>query len=229
MILPTVQLRVTRLHKSKICNLALASYILGGYDLLLGQDFQSLGMSNSQEPPFIPVPVPPEYSVQWPPPSKQISMPSPVPGPAPVPVSRHPIDLPPGDPKINSPSLPVPLECTEHCQAPSLPNGEQSPDPIPVPDPALVSLPEHVPDLHSRGPSSDLLSSPGLALLPMPVREMDSSDHSGSSPKGAALQPLPELVIATRGPPTPTRISSSLSQPTDASVSKDSATPQLAD
>ncbi|XP_066961168.1 CREB-regulated transcription coactivator 1-like [Macrobrachium rosenbergii] len=123
-------------------------------------------MSNSQEPPFIPLPVPPEYSVQWPPPSEQISKPIRVPDPAPVPVPKHPIDLPPGDPKIDSQSLPVPLECTEQCQAPSVPNGEQSQNPTPLPDPALVPVPEHAPDLHSRGPSSD------------------SSNHSGSSLKG---------------------------------------------
>ncbi|XP_066979650.1 diacylglycerol kinase kappa-like [Macrobrachium rosenbergii] len=129
-------------------------------------------MNNSQEPP--------EYSVQWPSPSMQISNPSPVPGPAPVPVPRHPIDLPPGDSKIDSQSLPVPLECTEQYQAPSVLNGEQSPNPIPVPDPALVPVPEHAPDLHSRDPSSDPFSLPVLAMLPVPVREMDSSPFERS-------------------------------------------------
>ncbi|XP_064101550.1 uncharacterized protein LOC135212099 [Macrobrachium nipponense] len=41
LILPTVQLRVTRPHFSKVCTLAVASYIPGGYDLLLGQDMKS--------------------------------------------------------------------------------------------------------------------------------------------------------------------------------------------
>ncbi|XP_066965647.1 zyxin-like [Macrobrachium rosenbergii] len=118
-------------------------------------------MSNSHKPPFIPLPVPPEYSVQWPPPSKQISKPSPLPGLAPVPVPKHPIDTPPGDPTIGSQSLPVPLECTEQCQAPSILDRKQSPNPIPVPDPALVPVPEHTPDLPSRDPNQDppLLSS----------------------------------------------------------------------
>ncbi|XP_066958056.1 uncharacterized protein [Macrobrachium rosenbergii] len=128
-----------------------------------------------------------------------------------MPVPRHPIDLPPGDPKIDSQSLPVPLECTEQCQAPSIPNGEQSPNPIPVPGPALVPVPEHASDLHSRDPSSDPLSSSGLAPLL----------------NGAVSQPMPELVIATHEPPTPSRTSSSLSRSSaDSSVSKDSATPQ---
>ncbi|XP_066961413.1 uncharacterized protein [Macrobrachium rosenbergii] len=142
-------------------------------------------------PPFIPLPVPSEYFVQWPPPSKQISKPSP------VPVPWHPIDLPPGDPKIDSQSLPVPL-------------------------------PGHAPDLYSRDPSLDPLSSPGLGPLPVLVRELDSPDQSRSSPTGVASQPVPELVITSCEPPTPTRTSSSLSQSSaDTSMSKDSATPQL--
>ncbi|XP_064084380.1 uncharacterized protein LOC135200056 [Macrobrachium nipponense] len=48
LILPTVQLRVTRPHFSKVCTLAVASYIPGGYDLLLGQDMKS--PSHSKQP-----------------------------------------------------------------------------------------------------------------------------------------------------------------------------------
>ncbi|XP_066952534.1 uncharacterized protein [Macrobrachium rosenbergii] len=216
-----------------------ASYIPGGYDLLLGQDFlspskiqqsgfpnpssYSLGMRNSQEPPFIPLPVPPEYSVQWPSPSKQISKPSPVPGPAPVPVPRHPIDLLPGDPKINSQSLPAPLECTVQCQALSIPNGEQSPNPIPGP------VSEQAPDLHLRDPSLGPLSLASLVPPPVLVRETDSPDHSGSSPTCAASQPVPELVIATYMPPMSSRTSSSPSQSSaDENMSKNSAIPLLA-
>ncbi|XP_066962150.1 uncharacterized protein [Macrobrachium rosenbergii] len=130
-------------------------------------------MSKSHQPAFIPMSLPPEYNVQWPPPSEQISTPSPVPGPAPMTVPKCPRDLPPGDPKIDSQSLPVPL---------------------------------------SREPSPDPLSSPILAPLPVPVGETDSSNHSGSSPKGTAVQPIPKLVIATCKPPTPARTSSYLTQ-----------------
>ncbi|XP_066953375.1 tetra-peptide repeat homeobox protein 1-like [Macrobrachium rosenbergii] len=166
-------------------------------------------MSKSHKPAFIPLPVPPEYNVQQTAPSEQISKSIPVPGPAPVPVPRTPIDLPPGDPKIGSQSLPVPLECTEQCQALSIPNGRESPNPMPVPDPALVPVPAHAPDLHSRDPRPGPLSSPGLAPIPVPLRERYSSNHSGSSPKGVASQPLTELVIATCEHSTPTRTSSS--------------------
>ncbi|XP_066943492.1 E3 ubiquitin-protein ligase RNF12-B-like [Macrobrachium rosenbergii] len=125
------------------------------------------------------LPVPPEYDVQWPP--RSIPDPIPVPRPASVPVPGPQSDLPPGDGK----SLPVPLACTEQCQAPSVLTEEHKKLLI-VPDPALVPVPEYAPDLHSRDPTQDPFSSPSLAPLPVLVREMVPLDHSGSSPKGAA-------------------------------------------
>ncbi|XP_066941382.1 WAS/WASL-interacting protein family member 3-like [Macrobrachium rosenbergii] len=136
-----------------------------------------------------------------------------------------------GDSKVDSKSLPVPLACTEPCQAPSVTNDEQIPKQIMVPAPALVPPPEHAPDLHSRDPNKDPLSSPGLAPLPVPVGETDPADHSGSSPKGAASQPVPEPVIPTWEPltPSPLPTASSLSQSSaDTAVSKDSAMFQMA-
>ncbi|XP_066978819.1 tetra-peptide repeat homeobox protein 1-like [Macrobrachium rosenbergii] len=169
-------------------------------------------MSKPRTPTLITLPVPPEYDVQWPPPSRSIPDPISVPGPAPVPVPWSHIDLPPGDPKLDSQSLPVPLECTEQCQPLSVPNDEQITDQIIVPDPALVPAPEHGPDLHSRDPNQDPLSSSGLVPLPASVREMDPSELSGSSTECAALQPVPELVMVTCEPITPTTSSSCLSQ-----------------
>ncbi|XP_066946916.1 uncharacterized protein [Macrobrachium rosenbergii] len=99
---------------------------------------------------------PPEYNVQWPPPSKLIPDPIPVPGPAPVLVPRHQLDLPMRSQNLFTIS-PILLECTEQCQAPSVPNDEQIPHIIPVPDAALVSAPEHAPDLSSRDPNPDPL------------------------------------------------------------------------
>ncbi|XP_066969133.1 uncharacterized protein [Macrobrachium rosenbergii] len=171
----------------------------------------------------------PKSNVQWPPPPRSISDPIPVPGPAPVPVPGPQVDTPPGDPTLDSQSLPVSLGCTEQCPAPSFPNDEQIPNQLLVPGPTLVPVPEHNPDLHSRDPSPGHLSSPGLAPLPMLVRETDPSDRSRSSPKGAASQPMPELVILTCKPLTPTTTTSSLSQPlADATVSKDSTMSQMA-
>ncbi|XP_066969143.1 uncharacterized protein [Macrobrachium rosenbergii] len=102
MILPTVKLRVMRPHRSEICDLVVARYIPGGYDILLGQTssphlsysnpggsnppYHSLGTSKPQMPAFIPLPVPPECNVQWPPPPRSILDPITVPGPTPVPV-----------------------------------------------------------------------------------------------------------------------------------------------
>ncbi|XP_066978979.1 uncharacterized protein [Macrobrachium rosenbergii] len=102
-----------------------------------------------------------------------------------------------------------------------------------VPAPALVPVPEHAPDLHSRDPNKDPLSSPGLALLPVPVRETDPAEHSGSSPKGAASHPVPEPVIPTWEPlthalpPGPLPLSQSQFS-TDIAVSNDSAVFQMA-
>ncbi|XP_066969158.1 tetra-peptide repeat homeobox protein 1-like [Macrobrachium rosenbergii] len=132
------------------------------------------------------------------PPPRSIPDPIPVPGPASVPVPGPQSDLPPGDAN----SLPMPLACIEQCQAPSVLTDEHK-KPLIVPDPALVPVPEHAPNLHSRGPTQDPLSSPSLAPLPAPVRETVPLDHSGSSPKGAASQPMPELVIDTCEPLTP--------------------------
>ncbi|XP_066969184.1 uncharacterized protein [Macrobrachium rosenbergii] len=186
MILPTVKLRIMRPHRSEICDLAVTRYIPGGYDLL-GQDLpspsklqqsrglnppdHSLGTSKPQMPAFVPLPVPPECNVQWPSPSSTIPNPIPVPGPAPVPVLGLQIDLPPGDPTLDSQSLLASLGVTEQCQAPSISNDEQIPDQLLVPGPALVPAPDHAPDHHSRDPSPGPLSSPSLAPLPMPVRE----------------------------------------------------------
>ncbi|XP_066958744.1 uncharacterized protein [Macrobrachium rosenbergii] len=129
----------------------IASYIPGNYDVLLRQDFQSppksqqsrgpnspthsSGKSNppSPFPQSIPappgyhkdvkfLPVPPDYDIQWPP--RSIPDPIPVPSPDPVPVTGPQSDLPPGGSNPNSNSLPVPLACTEQCQAPSVQNGE---------------------------------------------------------------------------------------------------------
>ncbi|XP_066940006.1 uncharacterized protein [Macrobrachium rosenbergii] len=246
MILPTVQLRVTRPHRSKIYNLEVASYIPGGYGILLEQDFQSpaklrqsrgpnppkhsLSMSRPQTPALITLPVPPKYDVQWPPPSRLIPDPIPVPGPAPMPVPGPQIDLSPEDPKLDSQSLPVPLACTEQCQAPSVPNNKQIPNKIIVPDPALVPAPEHASDLHSRDPNQDPLSPPSLAPLPVLVRETDPSNHSRSSTEGTASQPVPELAMVTCEPVTPTVTFSSLSwSPADTTMGKDSAMSQMAD
>ncbi|XP_066971751.1 tetra-peptide repeat homeobox protein 1-like [Macrobrachium rosenbergii] len=146
------------------------------------------GQSKTQTPDFF-MPVPPECNVQWPPPPRSIPDPIPVPGPAPVPVPGSPVEPLPGNPTLDSQSLPVSLGCTEQCQAPSVPNNEQIPNQSLVPGPASVPVPEHAPDFHSRDPSLGPLSSPGLAPLPMPVREADPPNHSGSSPKGAASQP----------------------------------------
>ncbi|XP_066947127.1 uncharacterized protein [Macrobrachium rosenbergii] len=208
MILPTVKLRVTRPHRSEICDLVVARYIPGGYDLLLGQDFQSpskleqsrgrnpphcsLGMSKPQTPDFVPLPVPPG-ELQWPPPPRSTSSHS---GTQPCPQCQcHTLHrlIPPGDPTFDSQSL--------QCH--------------------LVPPPEHGPDLHSRDPSPGPLSSPGLALLPMPVRETDPPNHSGSSLKGATSQPLFELVILTCEPLMPATTAATLSQSaTDTAVSK---------
>ncbi|XP_066956235.1 platelet glycoprotein Ib alpha chain-like [Macrobrachium rosenbergii] len=136
----------------------------------------------------------------------------PVPSPTPVPVPGHKIDPPPGDPTLDSQSLPVSLGCTEQCHCPSVTNDEQSTNQILVLDSALVPAPEHAPDLHSRDPYPGLLSSPGMAPLPMPVRETDPSDHSGSSPKGGVSQPVPEVVTLTCKPLTPPTTASALSQ-----------------
>ncbi|XP_066966073.1 uncharacterized protein [Macrobrachium rosenbergii] len=114
----------------------------------------------------------------------------------------------------------MPLECTEQCQASSVLTDEPK-KPLIVPDSALVPAPEHYPDLYSRDPTQDPLSSPGLAPLPASVRETVPLDHSGSSPAGAASQPVPELVIVTCEPLTPPLTTSSLPQ--------DSATSHLAD
>ncbi|XP_066947118.1 zyxin-like [Macrobrachium rosenbergii] len=246
MALPNVKLTVTRPHRSEICNLAVARHIPGGYDILLGQDFQSssklqqsrgqnppdhsLGTSKPQTPVFVPLPVPPECNVQWSPPSRSIPDPIPAPDPAPVPVPGPPIDPPPGDPMLDSQSLPVSLGCTQQCQAPSILNNEHILNQILVPHPALVPAPEHAADLHSRDSSPGPLSFTGLTLLPVPVRDMDPSDHSKSSPKGAASQPMPELVSLTCEPLTPPMTASALSQSAaDTIVSKDSAVTQLAD
>ncbi|XP_066969187.1 MAP7 domain-containing protein 1-like [Macrobrachium rosenbergii] len=124
---------------------------------------------------------------------KTISNPSPVSGPAPVPVPRHPINLHAGDSKIDSQSLPVPLECTEQCQPPVFPNGKQSPNPAPVPGPASVLVPEHTPDLHSRDPTLDPLSSSSLAPLPV----LSSADTSVSK-NSATPQLADELMQLQR-------------------------------
>ncbi|XP_066937346.1 tetra-peptide repeat homeobox protein 1-like [Macrobrachium rosenbergii] len=153
-----------------------------------------------------------------------------VPGPAPVPMPGPQIDPPPGDPNLDLQSLPVTLACTEQCQAPSALDDEQIPNKILVPDPALVPLPEHAPDLCSRDTSPGPLSSPGLTPLPVSVSETDPSNHSGSPPKGVASQPVPELVNLTCEPLTPPKAISSLSQSAaDTRVSKDSAMSQMAD
>ncbi|XP_066973195.1 uncharacterized protein [Macrobrachium rosenbergii] len=202
MMLPTVKLRITRPHRSEICDLAVTRYIPGSYDLLLGQDFQSpsklqqsrgpnppnysLGTSKPQTPAFVPLSVPPECNVQWPPPSRSIPNPIPMTSPAPEPVPGPQIDPPLGDPTLDSQSLPVSLGSTEQCQAPSIPNDEQFPNQLLVPGLTLVPAPEHAPDLHSRDPSPGPLSSPSLAPLPVPLRETEPSGHSGSSPIGAA-------------------------------------------
>ncbi|XP_066979097.1 mediator of RNA polymerase II transcription subunit 15-like [Macrobrachium rosenbergii] len=118
-------------------------------------------------------------------------------GPASVPVPGPQTDLPPGVAKSHSRSL----ACIDQCQAPSVLTDEHT-NPLIVPDPALVPAPEHATDLHSRDPTQDPLSSPGLAPLPALVRETAPLDDSGSSPKGAASQPMPELVIAICKPLT---------------------------
>ncbi|XP_066960754.1 calphotin-like [Macrobrachium rosenbergii] len=147
------------------------------------------------------------------------------PGPASVPAPGPQSDLPPGDAKF----LPVPLACTEQCQAPSVLTDEHK-KPLIVPDSDLVPAPEHNPDLHSRDPTQDPLSSPGLAPLPASVREIVPLNHSGSSPKGVALQPVPELVIDTCEPLTPPPTASSLPQSiANAIASQDSAISHLAD
>ncbi|XP_066970189.1 helicase SRCAP-like [Macrobrachium rosenbergii] len=212
MILPTVKLKVTRPHRSEIYDLAVARYIPGG-------------TSKPQTPDFLPLPLPPECNVQWPPPPRSIPDPIPVPGPAPVPVPAPQVDPPPGDLILDSQSLPVSFGCTGKYPAPSVPNDNQIPNQLLVPGPALVPVPEHSPDVHSRYPSPGLLSSPVLAPLPMPVRETDPSDQSRSSPKGAASQPVPELVILTCEPLMPPTTASA----TDTTVSKDSAMSQVAD
>ncbi|XP_066941386.1 keratinocyte proline-rich protein-like [Macrobrachium rosenbergii] len=243
MILPTVRLRVTRPHASRIYNLAIANSIPGGYDLILGQDFPSPSKLKKSRGPNSPN----KIQLKDCPPPRSLPDPVPVPSTAPAPVPRSPLDLPPGDPENKSQSLPVPLERTEQCQAPSSQNGEKIPKsmsvPVPVPrhqinpplgdpkinskslpalldgteqcpspsvsndekplgpslvpGPALVPVPEHAHELHSRDPSPEPLPPPGLAPLPMPVREAGPPDHSGSLPKGVASQPVPELVIPT--------------------------------
>ncbi|XP_066972396.1 uncharacterized protein [Macrobrachium rosenbergii] len=252
MILPTVQLRVSRPHQSKMCNLAVASHLPGGYDVILGQDFQSLPKSRqsrgpyspnhsagaSNSPPLLPQPrlsppgyqedvrsppVPPEYDVQWPP--RSVPDPLPVSGPASVPVPGPQSDLPSGDAKF----LPVPLACPEQGQASSVLTDEPK-KPLIAPDSALVPAPERYADLHSRDPTQDPLSSPGLAPLPASVRETVPPDHRGSSPAGAASQPVPELVNVTCEPLTPPPTASSLPQPVaDTIASQDSAISHLAD
>ncbi|XP_066944600.1 uncharacterized protein [Macrobrachium rosenbergii] len=181
------------------------------------------GLSGSSKRPRPLSDVPPECNVQWPLPSRSIPEPILEPGPGPLLVPGPQINPPPGDPTLDSQSLPMSLGCTEQCQAPSVPNDRQIPNQLLVPDPALVPAPKHPPDLHSREPSPDPLSPPGLALLPMPVMETDPSDHSGSSPKRVASQPVPELVILTCEPLTPTTASFLSQSAADTTVSKDSA------
>ncbi|XP_066963352.1 tetra-peptide repeat homeobox protein 1-like [Macrobrachium rosenbergii] len=125
--------------------------------------------SKTQMPDFIPLPLPPECNVQWPPQPRLIPDPIPVPDPAPVPLPGPQIDPPPGDPILDSQSLPVSLGCTEQCQALCVQTDEQIPKLLLVPDPTLVPVTEHAPDLHSRGPSLGPISLPGLAPLPMPT------------------------------------------------------------
>ncbi|XP_066963160.1 anti-sigma-I factor RsgI2-like [Macrobrachium rosenbergii] len=238
LILSTVCLRVTRPHQTKICTLAVADYLPGGYDLLLGQD--SLSQPNSKQPkgsdpsqspsgtnsPLLPGPH--ECPEQCHAPSASVVEPLPnlipVQGPALVPVPEHTIDLPSGNPKLDSNSLPVPLECPEQCHTPSIPNVEPTsnlspepgpalmtvPEPIPtltaVPGLTLVPVPEHTIDLPSGDPSPYHLSSPVLTLLSVPVREPTQSllgslpgspDLNRSTTPGTALQPEPELIIVT--------------------------------
>ncbi|XP_066953391.1 sterol regulatory element-binding protein 1-like [Macrobrachium rosenbergii] len=130
----------------------------------------------------------------------------------------------------------VPLKCPKQCQAPTV---KPLINHIPVPGPAPVPVPRHTLNLPPRDPSPGCLSPSGLALLPVPVQEAihnilgsptDSSDHSGSSPKGAASQPVPELVMETCKPLVPTMTSSPPSQSSaDKKINKDSAISQLAD
>ncbi|XP_066965923.1 protein TonB-like [Macrobrachium rosenbergii] len=133
----------------------------------------------------------------------------PVPGPAPVPVLRRTLNLPPEDPKLDLNPLPVPPECPGLCHLQPITDIEEIHDMIPVPRLVLVPAPERAIDLPPRDPSMGHLSRSGLALLPVPMREPihnilgsppDSSDCSGSSPKGSASQPIPELVIVTCKP-----------------------------
>ncbi|XP_066969261.1 uncharacterized protein [Macrobrachium rosenbergii] len=115
-----------------------------------------------------------------------------VPGTASVPVPRPQPDLPSVESRLSTP-LPVPLGRTEQCQSPSVQTDETTTTSLPAPVP--MSVPEHAPDPPSRDPTPNPPSLPGLVPLPMLVtRETSSPDPSGGSPKGADLQPGPELV-----------------------------------
>ncbi|XP_064077954.1 uncharacterized protein LOC135195580 [Macrobrachium nipponense] len=115
MFLPTVRLRVTRPHHSKLCTMAVATYRPGGYDVLLGQDFKSPPTSILYQGPCPHIapdpfhrpprttsaqPVPLEGARQCQAPSlmdvEPRSSPSTKPGTASVPLPRQDSSLPPG-------------------------------------------------------------------------------------------------------------------------------------
>ncbi|XP_066952528.1 uncharacterized protein [Macrobrachium rosenbergii] len=109
--------------------------------------------------------------------------------PALVPVLEHTPFLPLGETKFDSNSLSVPLECPEQYHVLSIPDVkptsvvkptpspakvtvlEPHPALIPVPGPTLVTVAEKHVDLPSGDTSPAPVSSPGLALLPLPERE----------------------------------------------------------
>ncbi|XP_066981165.1 uncharacterized protein [Macrobrachium rosenbergii] len=137
------------------------------------------------------------------------------------------LDLPPGDPKNESNTLPVPLESTEQCQAPSAQNGEKTPNSISVPrhqidplpgDPKISSKSLPVPlEGTEQCPSPSVSNDekplnpsllPGPALVPVPERahELHSRDPSPAPLPLPSLALLPTLVRKT-GPPDHSRSS----------------------
>ncbi|XP_066980964.1 uncharacterized protein [Macrobrachium rosenbergii] len=161
MILPTVQLRVTRPHRARTLRLAVAKHIPGDYDVLLGQDFTS----HFKPPPFRG----PHSPINHP-------NPSPVPGTASVPVPRPQPDLPSGESRPSA-SLPVPLRRTEQCQSPSVQTDETTTTSPPAPVP--MSVPELVTPASKSTPPP-----PAVPSLSPPAAD-SSASHDSAPPSWA--------------------------------------------
>ncbi|XP_064107961.1 WAS/WASL-interacting protein family member 1-like [Macrobrachium nipponense] len=180
-------------HQVRAFDDTVATYIPGGYDVLLGQDFRSL-------PNFIPYQGPRPHIAPDPfhrPPRTTSAQPMPLEG------ARQ----------CQTP----PLMNVEPRSSPSTKSGMAV---VPVPRPDLSLPPGALSPGHS--PSAGLAQLPMLAVKeePIPIGILqDTHDHSGHSTNGVASQTAPELVLPT-GKPIPNTITSSNPPPSAANRSR---------